>query len=376
VEYDVYSNAFIVTDIKPKLDEVERLIRRMDVPPSQVFIDVKFVSTTRTDLTNFGIDWTSGITGSVRMGSVASRFPFTRGRGGWEDNLAVVDDGPPAVRYDPATGTLVPGGTIIPDSGYYNFGTINLSQLAQVVNMLKADSETRILQAPKILTLDNRESTIFVGSNISYAEVLRSSSQVGVITQTGIREAENSPVETGFQLLIIPHVIPGKNKVLMTIIPEDESLVARPQLNPPAGLLPGFERFVSGADSIDLPQVQRRTVVTRLMVDDGQTIVIGGLIVQSKGMQINKVPILGDIPGLRWFFRNEKETLQNENLMIFMTVKIVYNAEDVEKLYKVHRVYEGGFESPVEKLFKDPDKFQGLPELDAEPEAPETRQAE
>jgi len=355
VEYDPFSNAFIVTDIKPKIDEVAKLIKKLDVPPAQVFIDVKFISTTRSDLSNFGVDWSNGITGSLQMGSVSSRFPFTRGKGGWEDNFAVVDDGPPKASYDPVTGALVPAGTIIPEDGGFTFGTLDFSDLQQVVNAFKADAESKVIQAPKLLTLDNRESTIFVGSNIRFAETFRSSSQNGNPTD-GIREADTSPVETGFQLLIIPHVIKGRNKILMTIIPEDESLVARPTLQAaPADLLPGFERFTSGPDVIDLPQIQKRTVVSRIMVEDGMTIVLGGLIVETHSKTITKVPFLGDIPLAGWIFKNEIDRVRKENLIIFLTIKIVYNEEDVRKLYRVHRKFEGGYASPVEKLFIDPD---------------------
>jgi len=364
VEYDSFSNAFIVTDIKPKLDEVEALLRRLDVPPTQVFIDTKFISTTKTDLSNFGIDWSNGLTASLTMGSVASKFPFERG-GGWQDNFAVVKGGPPRVKYDPTTGTLVPTGTLIPENGFFTFGTLNFTQLQQAVNLLKADSQTKVMQAPKIMTLDNRESTIFVGSNIRYAEVVRSSSQIGTVTQVGIREATNSPVETGFQLLIIPHVIPGKNKILMTVIPQDESLAARPSAEgSPPDLLPGFERFSSGSDSIDLPQIAKRAVITRLMVDNGQTIVLGGLVVQTKNKNVKKIPFLGDIPVIRWLFRNEEEVITDENLLIFMTVRIVYNAEEADRLYRVHRQYEGDFKSATEKLYKDAGQFEGIPEID------------
>jgi len=355
VEYDPFSNAFIVTDIKPKIDEVEKLLRRLDVPPAQVFIDVKFISTTRSDLTNFGIDWANGITASLEMGAVSSRFPFSPGTGGWEDSFAVVGGGPPKVTYDRTTGTLTPTGTIIPENGGFVFGTISFTDLTQVVNAFKADANTKIIQAPKLLTLDNRESTIFVGSNIRFAETFRASSQQGAPI-TSIREADNSPVETGFQLLIIPHVIKGKNKILLTIIPEDESLVARPSLEArPDDLLVGFERFSSGQDTIDLPQVQKRTVVTRLMVDDGATVVLGGLIVENKVHAVTKVPFLGDIPVAGWLFKNEVTRIQKENLIIFLTIKIVHNDDDARKLYRVHRKHEGGYVSPVERLFLDPD---------------------
>src|SRR5262249_35159254 len=154
------------------------------------------------------------------------------------------------------------------------FGTLDFSSTQIALNLLKNDVSTRIVQAPKLIALDNQEATIFVGETIRFAQTTASSNQSGGLTFS-IDEAKNSPVQVGFQLLMIPHVIPDRDQVMMTIIPQQRSLV---------GPDDGFRTFKTnvggsqGEQQIQLPQEQSSTVVTNMKLDNGQTALIGGLL--------------------------------------------------------------------------------------------------
>ena len=133
--------------------------------------------------------------------------------------------------------------------------------------------------------------------------------------------------------------------MILTIIPEDSSLVGRAGQN-----IPGFETFTSGTESIDLPQVASRTIVTRVLVRHGQTLVLGGLINEIDTENERKVPWFGDIPLLGWFFKNRVVSKDKQNLMIFLTVMIENTPDDIEAVYQAHRYHEADRHSAIEHL--------------------------
>ena len=329
VEYEPSSNSLVVTDIAPRLEEVARVIALIDVPPPQVFVDVRFVSTDIVDFMDSGVDWPGGMGFSAQLGAMSHRLPFNLGGGGFEDDLSIIDDSPTAVSSDAAG---------------FVFGTIDFTQLSAILRVLRRDESTTILQAPRLVTLDNEEATIFVGETVRFAETFSASAQSGQ-PQRGIREAADSPIAVGFQLLIIPHVVRGTDEVILTLIPEDNSLAGRAGQN-----IPGFETFTSGNESIDLPQVVSRTVVTKVLVRHGQTLVLGGLIEESESETEDKVPFFGDIPLLGWLFKNHVISTSRQNLLIMLTVMIENTPEDGQSTYRAHRRHEAGRHSPVEYL--------------------------
>lgn len=301
IEYFSSNNVLVVKDIPPVVDEVERMLARMDVEPAQVYIDVKFITTTNLDAFSYGVDiGANGLSASVSGGSLPTRLPFFLGNGS------------------------LPGSTPPPDSTSY--GTLDFTQMALTLNLLKEDQGSRIVQAPKLLALDNQEATIFVGRTVRFAETVAESSQSGGLKYS-IKEAANSPVQTGFQLYLVPHVIPGTEKVMMTVIPEAEQLVGN------STELPGFQVFTSGtgADqvSIALPQVASSTLVTTLLLESGETAVIGGLISENESEQVRKVPLLGDIPLLGELFKSTKKSKVKESLIIFITPRILRDRSDM-----------------------------------------------
>lgn len=305
------NNTVLVKDIPPVLDEIDRMIKELDVEPAQVFIDVKFVTTSNSDALNYGIDiGEQGLQASIGGGSIPTRLPFTLGGGGIFNDISAAANG------------QTPGLDPTQTADAITFGTLDFTGTTFALELLEQDDDSRIVQAPKLLALDNQEATIFVGRTIRFAETQAGSNQNGGLTFS-IQEAENSPVQTGFQLYMVPHVIPGTNKVMMTVIPEAEQLVGTssdPQLA-------GFQIFTSGTGqsqvSIALPQVAASTLVTRLLLESGQTAVIGGLITEQETETTRKVPVLGDIPVLGWFFSSKRKSYTNEALLIFITPRIL-----------------------------------------------------
>ncbi|MCB9833248.1 MAG: hypothetical protein H6807_12320 [Planctomycetes bacterium] len=327
LEYVSKHNVIVVKDIAPVHESVKRMLAELDREPAQVFVDVKFVTTTNTDALRYGVDiGDDGLAASINGSSVPSRLPFGVGNQGW----GVL----PGATDAQGGSSGVPGLTDAELKTATTFGKLDFTRMSLTLRLLKQDQQTRIVQAPKLVALDNQEATIFVGRTVRFAQTEAVEGQGGGLTFS-IREADNSPVQTGFQLFMVPHVIPGTNKIRLDVIPEAETLVGRgTDPNTP----PGFDRFTSGTGanevSIDLPQLASQTLITSMMLESGQTAVIGGLITESQTEKVNKVPLLGDIPILGFFFRHEETSVTRESLIIFITPRIIRDADTVEALIR------------------------------------------
>ncbi len=327
LEYVAERNTVFVKDTKPVIDAMRRLISAIDVEPKQVFVDVKFVTTKNTGVLDYGVN--IGDTGwqvSASLGQIPIKLPFDLGAGGFEDSIIANDSG-----RGPFTDSSqnASANTIVPDT---IFGALSFTGVQAVLKLLKKDEDSEIVQAPKIIALDHQPATIFVGDTVRYAQARAEQGQAGGL-QLVVEEADGSPVSTGFQLLIIPHIIPGTDKIEMEIIPEAESLSGSggPPLAPT-----GFDVFTvgaggsSGSGSIALPRVSSSTIHTKMLLLSGETAVIGGLTTDSNTRTVTSVPLLGDIPILGWAFKNEQTSNSKQSLIVFITPEIIKSPEETE----------------------------------------------
>ncbi len=329
VQYIDKQNVLFLKDTKPVLDAMERMVHAIDQEPRQVFVDVKFVTTRNSDLLEVGVN--IGDTGwkvSQSLGQIPTRLPFEMG-GGWQDGVIAYLD--PNNRGPFGDETLNPGTTIIPATV---FGALDFQGMQAALQLLAKDESAEIAQAPKIIALDHQESTIFVGETVRYAQARSEQGQAGGL-QLVVEEAPGSPVSTGFQLMIIPHVIPGTDKVQLMVIPESNSLsgTSDSPLAPP-----GFDVFTvgsgSGAGSIALPRIASATIATSMLLLSGQTAVIGGLTTDTNTKQTTKVPLLGDIPILGWLFKFQSSSNSRSSLIVFITPEIIRSPEETDAMIR------------------------------------------
>lgn len=333
LDYIPTKNVLIVTDTRPVLDAIEKMLRQMDVEPRQVFVDVKFISTTNTDLFDFGMDYGQrGPSASISMGAIPISLPFILGDGGFEDGIIVTSPGNGGVQQPnpqgggsgPFPGTFSPGQ--IPNTVY---GMLDFTGVAATLRLIKSDVKARIVQAPRIIALDRQAATIFVGEEIRYAEAKAEQGQAGGNSLT-VKEAQNSPVNTGFQLLMYPQIIPGTDKLILEVMPKQQALSGAGGEGAPAG----FEVFRVGADTdqgvIALPRLQSAELMTRMMLDSGQTAVIGGLSTDTETEVVRKVPLLGDIPIMGWLFKFSSTSKDRRSLIVLITPHIVSSPEDTQ----------------------------------------------
>ncbi len=339
MDFDVTTNSIIVKDIAPRLDEIEEIIKELDVEPALVQIEVKFISTTSDDILEAGLKFDN---------------PNTPGRDGFRLNaygsspLSGIPDlsGTGAI-IDPALGPVFPG-SVVHNGGTWPFdignmqsigvpyqalGILDFTQTQLLLSMVKDDENSKIIQQPFLTTLDNHPSTIFVGEEVPFAVQNIQQDQNGNVT-VSIDENPRSPVNVGFTLYVSPHVIPDTDMIDMCVIPKVSTLVGN------TSDIPGFDRFRfsdpgSGNSAyIDIPHESSQTVVTYLRVRDGQTAVIGGLHTERRIEIESGIPLLSSIPYLGELFKWRRRQSDVDHLLILVTPRILKSSDDTDEVYQ------------------------------------------
>jgi general secretion pathway protein D len=299
VQADPATNALIITAPEPMYKQLRVLIDQLDSRRAQVYIESMIVEVSGDDAANFGLQW-QGLLGKNgdSNGIVAGTNFGTKG------NLLTIDA---AQAGGSAAGiTLGEGlniGWITKIAGTYG--------LAAIANILQSRANTNIVSTPNLITLDNEEAKIIVGSNVPFI--------TGQFTNTGT--ATTSPFQTierkdvGITLRIKPQIGEG-GTVRMVIFQESSSLST--------SVAPG----TSNAG----PSTNKRSIESTVVVDDGQILVLGGLIEDKYTDNRAKIPLLGDIPYLGALFRNDTRTKTRTNLMVFLRPIIMRDAATSNKV--------------------------------------------
>ena len=299
VQADPATNSLIITAPEPMYRQLRSMIDQLDSRRAQVYIESMIVEVSGDDSADFGFQWQSiGNSNDKYIGGIGTNF----GTGG--TNILTNQGSTTAVGALKGIGQGFNVGVV------RNFGgTFGLSAVARA---LQSRADTNIVSTPNLITLDNEEAKIVVGSNVPFI--------TGQYTNTG-GNSNNSPFQTierkdvGITLRIRPQI--GENgTVRMTLFQESSSLAA--------GTAPG----TSSAG----PTTNKKSIESTVVVDDGQIIVLGGLIEDSIVVDKSKVPILGDIPYFGALFRSETRTKKRTNQMVFLRPVVMRDASSSNKL--------------------------------------------
>ncbi|MBU4375890.1 MAG: secretin and TonB N-terminal domain-containing protein [Candidatus Omnitrophica bacterium] len=327
VKFDERTNVLIVTDIPTNLYKIRQVVDKLDKRTPQVLIEAKIIETTLVDTENLGIDWT------VKLSAYGAKrpitFPFTVS--GTLSYLGIPKDMwntfMPRVEGTTDTTTTGSGGVTVTDTDsffpielgqfrqwsdspfplteadQFTFGTLDFSQFSLVLEYLKSRRDTNVLSNPRIATLNNQEANILVGTILAIPKFERNP-DTGTMEVTGYTEKD-----LGIKLNVIPH-INASGDIVVDLRPEISDLLGFDTLDASRGLV--------------APRYSTREATTQIMVRDGETIMIGGLIRENTVNYKKKVPWLGDIPVLgRALFTKTEETIQKTELIIFMTVHLI-----------------------------------------------------
>lgn len=296
IQADTANNALIITAPDPVYNNLRRVVDMLDKRRAQVYIEALIVELQSDRASEFGIQW-QNLTGSGP--SAARVIGGTNFSAGGSNIVGLMQN----IATASTTGTLgiSPGLNLGVIAGTTAGGVPNLAVLAR---FLETEAKANILSTPNILTLDNEEARILVGSNVPFI--------TGQYAQTGA-SATATPFQTydrkdvGTTLKIRPQISEG-GIVRMQIFQESSSIQGA-TLSNPAG-----------------PVTNKRSIESAVVVDDGGIVVIGGLIEDSWSIGEDKVPVLGDIPVLGAMFRYETRKRTKTNLMVFLRPQIIRDA--------------------------------------------------
>jgi type IV pilus assembly protein PilQ len=252
---DERTRAIVVTDTPYNVNQIAKLIEKLDTMTPQVMIEAKIVEVTLDSRNMFGFRW--GVKDKKHY------FQF---------------------------GTYLTEGWPIGDRGEFLYSKITTGhELDLAIQALVSEGKANILSSPKILALDNEEAEIIVGEDIPYQET--TTSEAGVVQTTVSFE------KVGIQLRVTPRITPD-GFVILKVEPEVSSL----------------KEWAYG-----LPVISTKEASSQLVVKDGETIVIGGIIDDQGTEKITKVPFFGDLPFIGPLFRKKLTENRKTELLIFIT---------------------------------------------------------
>ena len=293
--YDERTNTVIVKDIDDHLAAAEDLIRRLDTQTPQVLIESRIVEVNSVDQYQLGIQWGGDALMSPATGNPTGlRFPSVIGiQGGADDPQAPVEGtavNPNFVVNLPASAGRGAGGVLGLTFGSIG-GTANLNVR---LSALENRGSVKIVSSPKITTLDNKQAIISQGVSIPIAQV----SAAGVNTVF---------FDAVLRLTVTPHVTQDGN-IYLRLRAENNT--------------PDFQNVGARGD----PTILKKEAQTELLLNDGDTTVIGGIYTRNAGFSKSEVPVFGRIPILGALFRSHNESDRRTELLIFVTPRIVNRA--------------------------------------------------
>ena len=299
VTVDDRTNTLIVKDIAENLEPIRVLVESLDTQVPQVLIEARIVETNDTFNRQFGIQWGGDFAASQANGNPTGLiFPSVLGLAGaatdgQTPNAGVANATPNYAVNLPAPVGTGSGGGIGLTMGSIG-GAVNLSLR---LSALEASGSAKIVSSPKILTLDNREATISQGTSIP----------ISVVGAAGVQTVF---VQAVLQLTVRPHVTPDGNIQLTINASKNE---------------PDFQNTGARGD----PTIIRRDATTELLIKDGDTTVIGGIYTRNAGSSVSMVPFFHKIPILGVFFRTTSQSERRNELLIFITPRIVNRAQSL-----------------------------------------------
>lgn len=271
------TNSIIVYDTEKSIEQMENALEELDVETLQIMITAKLVVVSSDLARELGVDWTA------KMGSTA----LTPGTVGTPSGSGTGTRTSVAMSSLPANGTSP---SVSNATTALTASVLDNNVQVAIANIL-SDASTEVLATPQISTMDNVEAQIFMGDQIS----------IRVIDDDG--ESSTQLVETGIKLVVTPHVS-GDNRIMLDLHPQNDSY---------------------SYDNMGQVVISKQEAQTKVVVGDGETVVIGGLTRNEHRETESGIPFLMDIPVLGNLFKYTKKTVAKSDLVIFVTPRIVHN---------------------------------------------------
>jgi type IV pilus assembly protein PilQ len=306
VGIDDRTNTLLIQDTAERLQDIRRLVRTLDIPIRQVLIESRIVVVNDDFSRSLG----------VRLGATAYKENSTdgatviSGTGGGTDTMinSIVDN-----LGDPNNGTIFPielpslsdrynvNVPVADAAGRFALAVLESDYLVDLeLTAIEAEGRGEIVSTPRVITANQKEARIEQGVEIPFQE----SSSSGATT-TQFKKAVLS-------LTVTPQITPD-NKIIMDILVRKDNV----------------GELVPSATGGVVPSIDTRTIETQVLVNDGQTVVLGGIYETERREIVSKVPWLGDIPGVGVLFRSKTSITNKAELLIFVTPKILTEGSSI-----------------------------------------------
>jgi type IV pilus assembly protein PilQ len=287
---DTRTNTLFVQDTPSRLEEVRRLLAKIDIPVRQVMIEARIVEATETFSRNLGVRFGYAEAGVNR--SVLGARPTFGAELTNTAQSAGLTVGTPSLQGPGLQSNLPAIGLNGFNAGQFSFVLANAAAsrvLSLEISALEADGKGKIIASPRVLTADQVEALIEQGTEIPYQQATSSGA-----TAVSFRKAN-------LALKVKPQITPDGNIIMTLDVNKDQ-----PGATTGAGV-----------------QINTKHVKTEVLVENGGTVVIGGIYEQNDRTDITKIPFLGDLPGIGWLFKNSTTRADKNELMVFITPRIV-----------------------------------------------------
>ncbi|GAB6097745.1 GspD family T2SS secretin variant XcpQ [Desulfatiferula olefinivorans] len=295
---DKATNSLIIIADKSDYVVLEEVIKKLDIPRTMVYIECLIMEVNVDKTFNLGMEWTLGSDTTIdgKASGVGAGFD---GGSGYANTAGLAGLSATA----PGVSVLPTGFALGVFSETLKIGNVSFPSLGAVIQAYKKDEDVEILSTPQILTTDNEEASISVGKKIPYLTK-------DVSGETNYNNYEYKDV--GISLKITPHI--NEDRKIRLKIAQETS------------------RVLGDTQSLS-PSTLKRTIDTTVIVDDGSTVVLGGLIDESFTDSRYKVPCLGDIPIIKYLFSSIGKSQSKTNLYVFLTSRVVKNGQEARELY-------------------------------------------
>ena len=301
IQADPSTNSLIITAPEPQYRQLRAVIDKLDGRRAQVLVESLIVEVSASKLAEFGIQWQSilGKEGDGTIGAIGNNSGLAGG------NILSIAAGIAA--KDPtvlgALGTGLNLALAPRINGQYYLGAL--------ANFLQNSGDANVLSTPNLMTLDNEEARIVIGNNVPFP--------TGSYANTGGNGGAVNPFTTverkdvGLMLRVRPQI--NENGTVKLAIYQEVSKIEGSMLKDPNG-----------------PTTSKRSIESNVLVEDGNIIVLGGLLEDSYQQGEDKVPLLGDIPYVGNLFRSESRSRKKTNLMVFLRPVVVRDAQASDTL--------------------------------------------
>ena len=339
ISADKATNSLIIRAEKDDYQILQDIIDKLDIQRSMVYIEVLIMEINKEKSLNLGTEWIVGGEAAYQDKEGVYGGGFTGGAaiGGDPGYLSTTAS---ATGSASAASALPPGFSLGVFGENITVGDVSFPTIQGIVQLYKKDKDVNILQTPQLLTTDNETAKITVGKNVPF--LTKSASG-----DTNYNNFEYKDV--GISLEITPQI--NKNRQIRLEILEEVNTL-------------------ESTTATFQPTTLKRTIETTVLVDDKNTVVLGGLIDESLSSTEYKVPCLGSIPVIGWLFKSMGKGNEETNLFVFLTPHVVEGAEDARTIYdSKHQHIEDKVEEGKIKLYDErikpfkPEHLKGRPEI-------------